>query len=156
MLFRKKEIVIASPMKGEIVDIKSVPDVTFSEEMLGVGAAILPVDGKVYAPSDGEVSALFPTYHAVGITTEDGTELLVHVGIDTVKLKGEGFKAFVKVGDNVKKGDLLIEADLKKIEEAGYDLSTPVVVCNTGDYKLVISAPHGKVNAGDCLIKISL
>lgn len=156
MFFKKKEIEIGSPAVGECVPMKEVPDPTFSEEMLGKGAAIIPSEGKIYAPIDGEVSTLFPTLHAIGITTKDGLDLLVHIGIDTVNLKGDGFVAHVKEGDKVKKGDLLLEVDLSKLIEAGYNTSTPVIVCNTDDYKAVEPYNLGNVKNGDCIVKIKL
>lgn len=156
MFFRKKELEIGSPAVGECIPMKSVSDPTFAEEMLGKGAAVIPAEGKIYAPIDGEISTLFPTLHAVGITSKEGVDLLVHIGIDTVNLKGEGFKALVKEGDSVKKGDLLIEVDIEKLKAAGYNLSTPVIVCNTDDYKDVYHSQLGNVKNGDCIIKIKL
>lgn len=156
MFFRKKEIEIGSPAVGQCIPMKDVPDPTFSEEMLGKGAAVIPSEGKIYAPIDGEITTLFPTLHAVGITSKDGLDLLIHIGIDTVNLKGEGFTPHVKEGDKVKKGDLLIEVDLEKIKEAGYNLSTPVIVCNTDDYKDVRHHNLGDVENGDCIVKIKL
>lgn len=154
MFFKKKEIEIGSPAVGECVPMSTVPDPTFSEEMLGKGAAVIPSEGKIYAPIDGQISTLFPTLHAVGITSKDGLDLLVHIGIDTVNLKGEGFVAHVKEGDRVKKGDLLIEVDLDKLKASGYHLSTPVIVCNTADYKSVDHHNLGSVKNGDCIVKI--
>lgn len=156
MFFRKKELEIGSPAVGECIPMKNVPDPTFAEEMLGKGAAVIPAEGKIYAPLDGEISTLFPTLHAIGITSKDGIDLLVHIGIDTVNLKGEGFKAHVKEGDKVKKGDLLIEVDIEKVTEAGYNLATPVIVCNTDDYKDVSHNNLGSVKNGDCIVKIKI
>lgn len=156
MFFRKKELEIGSPAVGECIPMKNVPDPTFAEEMLGKGAAVIPAEGRIYAPLDGEISTLFPTLHAIGITSKDGIDLLVHIGIDTVNLKGEGFKAHVKEGDKVKKGDLLIEVDIEKVTEAGYNLTTPVIVCNTDDYKDVSHNNIGKVKNGDCIVKIKI
>lgn len=102
--FKKKDVVISSPMKGRCVSIKAVSDPTFSEEILGKGVAIVPKDGKVYAPADGVITTIFPTGHAVGMTTNDGVELLIHVGLDTVALKGEGFRIIGKDEQKVKKG----------------------------------------------------
>ncbi len=152
--FKKKDIVISSPMKGRCVSIKAVSDPTFSEEILGKGVAIVPKDGKVYAPADGVITTIFPTGHAVGMTTNDGVELLIHVGLDTVALKGEGFRIIGKDEQKVKKGDLLIEADLEKIKEAGYDVITPVVVCNTDEYSEILGRTDTEVSAGDELLNI--
>ncbi|WP_342756045.1 PTS glucose transporter subunit IIA [Kineothrix sedimenti] len=152
--FKKKDVVISSPMKGRCVSIKAVSDPTFSEEILGKGVAIVPKDGKVYAPADGVITTIFPTGHAVGMTTNDGVELLIHVGLDTVALKGEGFRIIGKDEQKVKKGDLLIEADLEKIKSAGYDVITPVVVCNTDEYSEILGRTDTEVNAGDELLNI--
>jgi glucose-specific phosphotransferase system IIA component len=152
--FKKKDIVISSPMKGRCVSIKAVSDPTFGEEILGKGVAIVPEDGKVYAPADGVITTIFPTGHAVGMTTNDGVELLIHVGLDTVALKGEGFHIIGKDEQKVKKGDLLIEADLEKIKAAGYDVITPVVVCNTDEYSEILGHTDSDVNAGDELLNI--
>lgn len=152
--FKKKDTVISSPMKGRCVSIKEVSDPTFSEEILGKGVAIVPKDGRVYAPADGVITTIFPTGHAVGMTTDDGVELLIHVGLDTVALKGEGFRIIGKDEQKVKKGDLLIEADLEKIKAAGYDVITPVIVCNTDKYSEIIGRTDTEVSAGDELLNI--
>ena len=149
-LFRKKEKnnVIGSPVKGKAVPLKEVSDPTFAEEMLGKGAAVIPEDGKFYAPADGEIGMVFDT-------TDFGAEILIHIGLDTVKMKGEGFTGHVKAGDHVKKGDLLLEVDLEKVKAAGYDTITPVLVCNTPDYASVEGIGSAQVNAGDDLIIVS-
>ncbi len=153
-VFKKKGITIVSPMKGKCVEIKEVSDPTFGDEILGKGVAIIPEDGKVYAPADGVITTMFPTGHAVGMTTNEGVELLVHVGLDTVALKGDGFKIIAKDDQKVQKGDLLMEADLDKIKAAGYDVITPVVVCNTDEYSEIIGFTDTDVNAGDDIIEI--
>lgn len=156
-LFKKKENnkVIGSPAKGRAVALSEVNDPTFAEEMLGKGAAVIPEEGKIYAPADGEVGMVFDTLHAVSMTTDFGVEILIHIGLDTVKMKGEGFTGHVKAGDHVKKGDLLLEVDLEKVKAAGYDTITPVIVCNTPDYSSVENVGKGAVNAGDDLIIVS-
>ena len=156
-LFRKKEKnnVIGSPVKGKAVPLKEVSDPTFAEEMLGKGAAVIPEDGKFYAPADGEIGMVFDTLHAVSMTTDFGAEILIHIGLDTVKMKGEGFTGHVKAGYHVKKGDLLLEVDLEKVKAAGYDTITPVLVCNTPDYASVEGIGSAQVNAGDDLIIVS-
>ena len=156
-LFRKKEKnnVIGSPVKGKAVPLKEVSDPTFAEEMLGKGAAVIPEDGKFYAPADGEIGMVFDTLHAVSMTTDFGAEILIHMGLETVKMKGEGFTGHVKAGDHVKKGDLLLEVDLEKVKAAGYDTITPVLVCNTPDYASVEGIGSAQVNAGDDLIIVS-
>ena len=156
-LFKKKEKkhVIGSPAKGKAVSLKQVNDPTFAEEMLGKGAAVIPEEGKIYAPADGEIGMVFDTLHAVSMTTDFGAEILVHIGLDTVKMKGDGFTGHVKAGDHVKKGDLLLEVDLEKVKAAGYDTITPVLVCNTPDYASVEGIQADAVNAGDDLIIVS-
>ena len=156
-LFKKKENnkVIGSPAKGRAVALSEVNDPTLAEEMLGKGAAVIPEDGKICAPADGEIGMVFDTLHAVSMTTDFGAEILIHIGLDTVKMKGEGFTGHVKAGDHVKKGDLLLEVDLEKVKAAGYDTITPVIVCNTPDYSSVENVGKGAVNAGDDLIIVS-
>ena len=154
--FKKKEegIVVASPIKGKAVELSQVSDPTFGECMLGKGIAILPSEGKVYAPADGEISMMFETHHAVSMVTTEGIELLIHIGLETVALKGEGFEAHVQSGDQVKKGDLLLSMDLEKLKSEGYDIISPVVVCNTDDYADVQGVVLEKVEPGDPIIKI--
>lgn len=155
--FKKKEeegILLGAPIKGKAMNITEVNDPTFSECMLGKGIAIIPSEGKVYAPADGTINLLFDTLHAVSMVTEEGVELLIHVGLETVKLKGDGFEAHIQTGDAVKKGDLLLTVDLEKIREAGCDTVTPVVICNTDDYKDVQNLAGGEVEPGDNIIKI--
>lgn len=156
-LFKKKEKkhMVGSPAKGKAVSLKEVNDPTFAEEMLGKGAAVIPEEGKIYAPADGEIGMVFDTLHAISLTTDFGAELLIHVGLDTVKMKGDGFTGHVKAGDHVKKGDLLLEVDLEKVKAAGYDTITPVLVCNTQDYASVEGIESAHVNAGDDLIELS-
>lgn len=121
---------IASPIKGKVMPLKDIKDPTFSSGVMGNGVGILPAEGKVYAPFDGMIEAVFPTNHALGIKSNDGIEMMIHIGIDTVKLKGQNFTAHVKSGENVKKGDLLIEFDKEAISKAGYDITTAVIVTN--------------------------
>ena len=154
--FKNKRIVIAAPVNGTCVAIQEVRDPTFRDEILGKGVAVIPTDGKICAPADGTVTTMFPTGHAFGMTTDDGVELLVHVGLDTVALKGDGFCITAKEGQKVKKGDLMMEADLKKIKEAGYDTITPVVICNTSDYAEVKQLADGMVRVGDDIIDIKI
>ena len=150
-----KSIFIGSPIEGMAISIKEVDDPTFSEEMLGKGVAIIPSNGRVVAPVDGEISVLFETKHAVSIKSEEGIEILIHIGLDTVKLKGEAFTTCVKVGDKVKAGDLLIEFDIEKIKSSGYDTTTPIVICNTLELSDVKENKIGKVNELDNIIEIT-
>ena len=150
-----KSIFIGSPIEGMAISIKEVNDPTFSEEMLGKGVAIIPSNGRVVAPVDGEISVLFETKHAVSIKSEEGIEILIHIGLDTVKLKGEAFTTYVKVGDKVKAGDLLIEFNIEKIKSYGYDTTTPIVICNTLELSDVKENKIGKVNELDNIIEIT-
>lgn len=155
-MFKKKDtaVVLGAPMRGKCVSIKEVPDPTFGEEILGKGIAIIPADGHVYAPADGVISTVFPTGHAVGVTTPDGAELLIHIGLDTVELKGEPFEIKVESDQSVKKGDLLIVADLEKIRAAGKEIITPLVICNSDTYAKVETFVGKDVEPGDEVIKL--
>ena len=133
-LFGKKLEGIYAPIAGKAVAITEVSDPTFAEGMLGNGIAIEPADGKVYAPCDATVDMMFDTGHAVSLVTESGAEILIHVGLETVGLEGKPFTVHVQNGDKVKKGQLLIEADLEAIKAAGLPTITPVLICNTDDY----------------------
>lgn len=129
---------VYAPVKGELINIESVDDPTFAQKMMGDGAAILPEDTHFYAPFDGTVETVFPTKHAIGLKSDDGVELLIHVGLDTVELKGQHFTNHVEQGQKVKQGDLLLEADLDAIKQAGYDTTTVLVVTNTKDFVDVV------------------
>ena len=129
-------------------------DATFAQEILGKGAAIVPEKGVIYAPFDGKVDVMFETGHAVGLVGENGVELLVHIGIDTVNLEGKYFSPKKAAGDVVKKGDVLIEFDIEKIKEAGYDVTTPVIVSNTDQYAIVEKTATGEVTKESNLIKV--
>lgn len=157
--FLKKKndgFMLGAVAKGKAVDLKEVNDPTFNSGMLGQGVAILPSEGRFYAPADGEIAMVFDTLHAVSMTSDNGVEILVHVGLDTVNLKGKGFKAHVQAGDHVKKGDLLLEADLNALKEAGYDIITPILVCNTDDYPSVEGIFGMDVVPGDDVVKIQM
>ncbi|MCM1039127.1 MAG: PTS glucose transporter subunit IIA [Ruminococcus sp.] len=147
-------IMIAAPLSGRLVSIKEVSDPTFSEEVLGRGAAIIPADGKVCAPADGVVNTVFPTGHAAAMTSNEGVEILIHVGLDTVKLNGKHFTIHAAEGQEVKKGDLLIEADIEQIKAEGYDIITPVIICNSGDFSDFQMAESGDVAIGDDILTI--
>ena len=147
----KREI-LKSPLTGNLVALSDVPDEVFSSGVLGKGIAVEPTVGKVIAPADGEITTLFPTGHAVGIKTNNGAELLIHIGMDTVKMNGDGFKTHVQQGDKVKQGQLLIEFDIAKIKAAGYPVITPFVVTNFAEYKDIITADGKTINGGDNLI----
>lgn len=146
--------VIGAPLKGEAVPSAEVNDPTFAEEMLGKGMAIKPAEGKVYAPFDGEVALVFDTKHAVSLVSAKGTEVLIHVGLDTVMLKGEHYTAHVETGAAVKKGDLLLEFDMEAIKAAGYDTITPIVICNSDDYKDIVRTTGKLVESGDTVMEL--
>ncbi len=131
-----------------------VADTTFASGLLGKGIAILPSVGEVRSPVAGRIASLFATLHAIGIESDDGVEILIHVGIDTVKLDGKFFSAHVNVGDKVNTGDRLISFDIPAIREAGFDLTTPVLISNSDDFTDVL--PHGtvQINAGEPLLSI--
>jgi PTS system beta-glucosides-specific IIC component len=140
------EIAVFAPIKGEVKPLTETPDPVFSSEMLGKGAVIIPAEGKVYAPCDGEITVLMDTHHAVGIRSVDGTEILIHVGMDTVQLNGEGFTPHIKTGDSIKRGDLLLEMDLEFIKSKNLPTATPVVISNTDAYADVILATQGETD----------
>ena len=145
--------IVLSPIEGKAVSLKQVNDITFSEEIMGKGAAIIPTVGRAVAPVDGTVSALFETKHAIGLAGDNGVEILIHIGLDTVKLGGKHFTAHVKSGDRVKAGDLLVEFDIEGIKNEGYDIITPVLVTNTYDYKDILSLIDRDVKEKEELIK---
>ena len=149
-----KKIEISAPLTGKVVPMAQIPDEGFSSGALGEGVAILPEDGNVYAPADGVVTSMMDTKHAIGFTTDDGLELLIHVGIDTVELNGAPFEYKTSEGAHVKKGDLLMTADLKAIEEAGKKIITPIIVTNTDDYVSVKATDSTTVKNGDSLMTV--
>ncbi|MBQ8780623.1 MAG: PTS transporter subunit EIIC [Oscillospiraceae bacterium] len=149
----KENITIVSPLNGKAVPLDTVPDTVFSDRVLGDGCAVIPSDGKIYSPIDGEVSSIAETKHAYGFTSEDDVDILVHFGLDTVALKGEGFTSHVSVGDKVKKGDLVAEADLEILAKHGINTVTPVLVCGGAD-GMELSFKGGYVQNGDDLIAL--
>ena len=144
--------ILTSPLTGNIVALKDVPDEVFSSGLLGKGIAVEPTVGKVIAPADAEVTTLFPTGHAIGLLTDKGAEMLIHIGMDTVKMEGRGFKTHVAQGDRVKKGQLLIEFDIDLIKKEGYPVITPVLVTNHDKYKDLVTTDGKTINGGDNLI----
>lgn len=145
---------IDSPVEGEVIALSEVNDEAFSSGALGEGAAVRPSKGVISAPADGTVEALYPTGHAIGLLTKNGAEILIHIGIDTVKMNGRGFKACVKSGDSVKKGQKLIEFDIHMIESEGYDTVVPVVITNSDDYKKITAVQPGDIQAGGRLMTL--
>lgn len=154
-LFGKKADEIAAPVKGQAVSIKEVNDPTFSEEILGKGIAIRPTEGKVYAPCDCTVDMMFETGHAVSLIADCGAEILVHVGLDTVNLKGKHYTIHAAAGDKVAKGTLLMEFDKDAIIAEGYDVITPIIVCNSGDYTTFNCYTGKDVVPGDVVIELA-
>lgn len=146
---------VLAPLSGTVLPLEQVPDATFSSGLLGQGVAIIPSDNRVISPFDGEVASLFQTKHAIGILSESGVEVLIHVGIDTVKLDGQYFTAHVKPGDKVRAGDLLLEFDRQAIRSAGYDLATPVIISNSDDYRAIETINISTITMGTRLLSIS-
>lgn len=146
---------ILAPISGSVIALDQVPDSTFASGLLGKGVAIIPAVGKVIAPFTGEVASLFQTKHAIGLQSDSGIELLIHIGIDTVKLDGVPFTAHVKEGDRVQAGDLLIEFDRQAILDAGYDLATPIIISNSDDYREIDTVAPSAVEAGQPLLSVS-
>ena len=144
---------VYSPLKGKAVLMADVPDETFASDVLGVGAAVDPTEGKVVAPADGEVSTLFDTHHAIGLTLDNGMEMLIHVGINTVELNGEGYEAHVSEGDKVVRGQTLITFDIPLIKSKGFPVITPVIITNPDDYTDIHKAADGDVGYLDKLIE---
>ncbi|HFU7058119.1 TPA: beta-glucoside-specific PTS transporter subunit IIABC [Bacillus cereus] len=151
---RLEKEIIESPIKGEVVQLKDIEDAAFSSGVLGNGVAIIPTEGVVEAPVKGEVTALFPSLHAIGITSDNGVQILIHVGLNTVQLEGKGFKSYVKQGDKVRKGQRLLEFNIEEIEQAGYSVVTPIVITNSADYLEVAESKEGNVDRGANLITV--
>ena len=149
-----KDTVLSACLNGTVVPLAEVKDEAFASGALGDGIAIEPSDGELVAPADGEISSTFETHHAVGMTTADGAELLMHIGIDTVKLGGKHFTYLVNEGDKVRKGQPLIRFDLEAIKAEGYPVTTPLIVCNTDDYAAVAVKASGTVKQGDALLEL--
>ena len=146
--------IVCAPLEGEIRILSEIDDPVFSSEALGKGCAIEPSKGEVVAPFDGTIEQVAETSHAVGIMGDNGLEVLIHVGMDTVELKGEGYQPQVKVGDKVKKGQLLLKFDMAFISGKGYKLTTPVVVTNTDDFTSVEPIATGKVTQGQEVVLV--
>ena len=148
-----KAEILCSHLTGEVVPLENVDDAVFSKKVIGDGIAVEPAVGKLYAPCDGKVDTVFDTKHAVSIISEKGCNMILHIGIDTVKLNGQFFESFVKSGQQVKKGDLLITFDIEEIKKAGYKVTTPMVICNTPDYSQFHHLKSGAITAGDEILE---
>lgn len=152
---KKKGEVLGAPIEGEAVELSKVSDPTFGEEILGKGVAIIPSVGKVVAPIDGTIAMVFDTKHAISMTSDSGIEILIHIGLDTVTLKGELFTAHVAAGDKVKAGDLLLEFDIEAIKAAGLETIAPMVICNTPDYSEIQAATGKNVKLLDEVLTVA-
>lgn len=152
---REQAVSILAPLAGELIAVSQVSDPTFSEELLGKGAAIRPNGNRVVSPVNGIVVQMFDTGHAVNLLSDDGVEVLVHVGLDTIRLKGEHYTILAQDGDRVKAGDPLIEFDREAIAAAGYDTVTPVVVCNSAEFQSVELVGGGQVRELDEILRLS-
>lgn len=154
-LFGKPVDELCAPVAGNAVPVSHVPDPTFAEELLGKGIAIEPTEGKVYAPCDASVDMMFETGHAVSLVADCGAEVLIHVGLETVSLKGKYFTVHAANGDKVKKGDLLIEFDLEAIKAEGFNVITPMLVCNSSDYSTFKTNVGKPVTNADVVIELA-
>ena len=148
------KVEILSPIQGKLYPLSDAKDEAFASETLGKGALIQPSNGKVYAPFDGTIVTLFPTKHAIGIVSDDGIEMLIHFGIDTVNLNGQHFTAFIEQGMKVKQGDLLLEADIEKIKAAGYETQVPVIITNSFNYQNIELSSKEDVSYQDVILKV--
>lgn len=149
----EKEIVV-SPIKGEVLNLNDIEDAAFSSGVLGQGVAIIPSDGKVVAPVDGVVTTLFPSLHAIGILSDEGVEVLIHIGLNTVQLEGRGFEACIKQGDRITKGQTILKFDIDVIKEAGYSVVTPIVVTNSSQFLDVVQTESKNIELEDNLITV--
>lgn len=151
-LFKKKEkvtdIVLTAPISGKMLALENVPDPVFAKKMMGDGIAVDPVNGKVVSPIDGKIIQVFPTKHAVGISTNNGVEILIHIGLDTVNLNGEGFTSHVNEGDQVKQGELLISFEIDLVREKAKSTVTPIIITNTEDMAEISFNDKDNVTAG--------
>ena len=149
-------IVISSPVNGTAADLSTAPDEAFAQRMMGDGAVVIPEDAYVYAPEDGEVAFVFDTKHAIGFLTDSGISLLLHIGIDTVKLNGEGFEALVESGQKVKKGDPMLKLDLDYLKKNVPSMVSPILCTELEDNQKVRLLAEGKIRAGEALFAIDV
>ena len=148
-------LTICSPLAGTATDLSEVNDPVFSEGMMGKGAAVIPTVGRVVAPCDGKIESVFRTLHAITIKADNGAEMIIHVGLDTVALGGRHFESHVEDGTYVKKGDLLLTFDLDGIKAEGYDVITPIIVTNSASFEQVKGTGRKEVKFGDLLISLA-
>ena len=150
-----KTISLKAVEDGRTIPMDEVNDQTFAQELLGPGLAIVPSNGTVVSPINGTIATVMDTKHAVCIQGEDGLELIVHAGLDTVELNGKYYQTYKEIGDQVKAGDVLLEFDLEEITKAGYDVTTPIVITNLGDYKITKCLTGQQVKAGEEVIQLT-
>lgn len=150
-----KTISLKAVEDGRTIPMDEVDDQTFAQELLGPGIAIVPSNGTVVSPINGTIATVMDTKHAVCIQGEDGLELIVHAGLDTVELNGKYYQTYKEIGDQVKAGDVLLEFDLEEITKAGYDVTTPIVITNLGDYKITKCLTGQQVKAGEEVIQLT-
>lgn len=158
-LFKKSaqvsEVVVYSPAVGEALALEKVDDQVFSGLMMGPGAAVIPSVGEFFAPFDGEVMMIFPTKHAIGLKADMDLEVLVHIGLDTVELQGDGFTSYIKEGQKVKKGQKLMDVDLALLKEKGYKSQTPIIITNSDEFEIEVLNTEGEVTLDSPLLKIT-
>lgn len=150
----KREMILFAFANGHIVNLKNVDDEVFSTGMLGEGVAIEPCEGRIYSPCGGVVGHVFDTGHAINLVSDFGCEILIHIGIDTVNLKGKYFDVKVKEGDRVNKGDLLCEFDIDTIRNEGLKVTTPMVICNSNEYSKIEARPKCDIKVGDSVLRV--
>ena len=151
---KKDDIIVYSPLNGEVVSLSEVPDDAFANEILGKGIAIIPGEGSIVSPVDGQVASLFDVLHAIGIKADNGVEILIHIGINTVELDGRFYKALVKEGDKVRIGQPILEVDIDGIRNAGYNTVTPVIITNSDEYEEIELTAYGDVEKTNIIMKI--
>lgn len=149
-----KSSTVVSPLAGNVIPLTSVDDAAFASEAMGKGIAIEPTEGKLYSPVSGVVSTIFRTGHCIAVVSDEGVEVLIHIGIETVKLKGKYFDVKVQEGATVKQGDLLIEFDFEQIKNEGYQCTTPIIITNTANYSDVIGTNKTVITPGEDLLTV--
>lgn len=145
---------LKSVVNGKKKFLEDVNDEAFSQKMMGDGIAIIPADSKILAPASGEITMIFPTHHAFGMRTNEGIEILIHIGIDTVEMNGDGFESFVKVNEHVEAGELLVKIDLEKIKEGGYESDIMMIITNTSQYQKIIKTKRDDLTINDIVLEI--
>lgn len=154
-LFKKRKLQIIAPVNGETVTLEQVPDPVFSQKMMGEGIALLPAEGKIHAPIDGTVILIPDTKHAIALKSSDGTEILIHIGLETVNLKGKGFNTLVKIGENVSIGQPLVEVDWAYIEQHATSTITPIIITNSADRVIELNDVHESILGETVLFTVS-